>query len=214
MRQFHFPFRFCRALFAACVLGSALGLSGCGPREPTFDNMNITGNAQFPHDFALPDTNGVIRTMADYKGKVVVMVFGYTHCPDVCPTTLAELAQALQQLGPQDAKRVQVLFMTVDPQRDTATVLEQYVHAFNASFSALRAANDAQLKQTMAAFHIDYRKDAPVAGMTPGDYTMSHTAASLVFDVKGNPRLLVRDALGVTSWVHDLKLLLDPSQSG
>lgn len=202
------------ALLAACALGSTAVLTGCGPREPPFQNLDITGNSQFAHDFSLPDTSGTTRTLSDYKGKVIVLVFGYTHCPDVCPTTLAELAQTLQQLGPQDAKRVQVLFMTVDPQRDTASLLAHYVHAFDASFGALRPANDAQLKQVTNSFHISYTKNPAPPGTPPDNYTMTHTAVSLVFDASGKLRLLVRDGEGVTSWIHDLKLLLGLAQSG
>ena len=113
--------RLARAALMACALGGAILASGCGKPAPSFENLDITGNTQFGTDFSLPDTSGKTRTLADYKGKVVVLFFGYTHCPDVCPTTMAELAQALQQLGPTDASRVQVLFVTVDPERDTAT---------------------------------------------------------------------------------------------
>src|SRR5271154_6984313 len=107
--------RVARAALMACGLGGAVLASGCGKPAPSFQNVDITGNTQFGTDFSLPDTSGKIRTLADYKGKVVVLFFGYTHCPDVCPTTMAELSQALQQLGP-DAARVQLLFVTVDPE--------------------------------------------------------------------------------------------------
>lgn len=190
---------------AVCALGAAV-VSGCGPKAPAFTNLDITGNTQFGHDFSLPDSGGHIRTLADYKGKVVVMVFGYTHCPDVCPTTLAELAQARQQLGPDDAKRIQVLFVTVDPERDTPSLMAQYVAAFDPSFVALRPADDAQLKQVTKDFRVYYAK---VPGTTPDNYTMDHTAASYVFDTTGKLRLFARDGQGVTPWVHDLKLLLD-----
>lgn len=186
------------------IAGMAL-LSGCGQKAPSFQNLDITGNTHFGHDFALTDEHGNIRSLADYKGKAVVMVFGYSHCPDVCPTTLAELSQAMQQLGPDDAKRVQVLFVTVDPQRDTGALLSQYASAFNPSFHGLRPANDSQLKQITQDFHIYY---ADVPGTTPDNYTMNHTAASMVFDPTGKLRLYVRDGQGVAPWVHDLKLLL------
>ncbi|PLZ03432.1 cytochrome c oxidase assembly protein [Burkholderia sp. WAC0059] len=194
------------ALAAACSLGGTALLAGCGQQEPPFQNLDITGNTQFGRDFSLPDANGQMRSLADYKGKAVVLVFGYTHCPDVCPTTMAELSEALQQLGPADAKRVQVLFVTVDPARDTPAVLSQYAAAFNPTFGGLRPANDAQLAQVTKDFHIYYKK---VPGDTPGDYTMDHTAASYVFDTTGKLRLFVRDGQGATPWVHDLKLLLD-----
>ncbi|RQH04627.1 SCO family protein [Paraburkholderia dinghuensis] len=192
------------ALATACALGGAALVAGCGQQPPSFSNLDITGNTQFGKDFSLPDSNGTVRSLADYKGKVVVMLFGYTHCPDVCPTTLAEISQALQQLGPDAAKRVQVLFVSVDPQRDTPQILGQYVSAFNPSFAALRP-DDAQLKQVAKDFRVYYAK---VPGNTPDNYTMDHTAASYVFDTTGKLRLFARDGQGATPWVHDLKLLL------
>lgn len=195
-------------LVALCVLLSAAllagGLAGCDSK-PAFTNLDITGNTQFGSDFSMPDTTGKVRTLADYKGKAVVLFFGYTHCPDVCPTTLAELAQAMQKLG-DDAKRVQVLMVTVDPARDTAPILTEYVAAFNPSFVALRPADDAQLVKITKDFRVYYAK---AAGKTANDYTMDHTAASYVFDPQGKLRLFARDGQGVDPWVHDLKLLLD-----
>ncbi|HEV3429405.1 MAG TPA: SCO family protein [Paraburkholderia sp.] len=193
------------ALAAAGALGATLGLEGCGQQPPSFSNLDITGNTQFGNDFSLPDSNGKTRTMADFKGKVVVLFFGYTHCPDVCPTTMAELSQALQQLGPDADKRVQVIFVSVDPERDTPQILGQYVNAFNPTFIALRPADDAQLKQVTKDFRVYYAK---VPGKTPDGYTMDHTAASYVFDTTGKLRLFARDGQGVTPWVHDLKILL------
>jgi protein SCO1 len=193
------------ALATVCALGGTALVAGCGQQAPSFTNLDITGNTQFGKDFSLPDTSGTMRSLADYKGKVVVLFFGYTHCPDVCPTTLAELSQALQQLGPDAAKRVQVLFVTVDPERDTSQILSQYVNAFNPTFVGLRPADDAQLKQATKDFRVYYAK---VPGSTPDNYTMDHTAASYVFDTTGKLRLFARDGQGVTPWIHDLKLLL------
>jgi protein SCO1/2 len=198
--------RTARVALMACALGGAVLAAGCGKQEPSFQNLDITGNTQFGTDFALPDTGGKIRTLADYKGKVVVLFFGYTHCPDVCPTTMAELSQALQQLGPEDAKRVQVLFLTVDPERDTAALLAQYVAAFNPAFAGLRPADQAQLTKVTKDLRVYYAK---VPGKTPDSYTMDHTAASYVFDADGKLRLFARDGQGAAPWVHDLKLLLD-----
>ena len=192
-----------RALLAVCVVGGTLLIAGCGKSEPAFQNLDLTGNKQFGTDFSLPDTNGKVHTLADYKGKAVVLFFGYTHCPDVCPTTMAELAQAMQQLGP-DAKRVQVLFVTVDPARDTPQVLSQYVQAFNPSFVGLRP-DDAQLAKVAKDFRVYYAK---VPGKTPDNYTMNHTAASYVFDPSGELRLFARDGQGVSQWVHALKPLI------
>lgn len=193
------------ALAAAGALGGTLVLEGCGQQPPSFSNLDITGNTQFGKDFALPDTSGKTRTLADFKDKVVVLFFGYTHCPDVCPTTMAELSQALQQLGPDAAKRVQVLFVTVDPERDTPQILSQYAAAFNPTFIGLRPANEDQLKQVAKDFRVYYAK---VPGNTPDSYTMDHTAASYVFDTTGKLRLFARDGQGVTPWLHDLKILL------
>jgi protein SCO1/2 len=192
-----------RCAFALGVALSTLLLSSCDSK-PAFTNLDLTGNTQFGTDFSLPDTAGKTLTLADFKGKAVVLFFGYTHCPDVCPTTLAELSQAMQKLG-DDGKRVQVLMVTVDPARDTAPLLSQYVSAFNPSFVALRPADDAQLVKVTKDFRVYYAKVPSKAG----GYTMDHTAASYVFDPQGKLRLFARDGQGADSWVHDLKLLLD-----
>ena len=185
------------------VLAAAL-LAGCDSK-PAFTNLDITGNTQFGSDFSLPDTSGKPRALGDFKGKAVVLFFGYTHCPDVCPTTLAELSQALQKLG-DDGKRVQVLMVTVDPVRDTAPLLGEYVSAFSPTFIGLRPADSAELVKITKDFRVYY---AQVPGKTAGEYTMDHTAASYVFDPQGRLRLFARDGQGVDTWVHDLKLLLD-----
>jgi protein SCO1 len=197
--------RAARVALVACALGGAALMSGCGKEQPAFTNVDITGNKQFGTDFSLPDSSGKTRTLADYKGKVVVLFFGYTHCPDVCPTTMAELSQALQQLGPEDAKRVQVLFVTVDPERDTPELMSQYVPAFNPTFVGLRPADQEQLTKVTKDFRVYYAK---VPGKTPDSYTMDHTAASYVFDPDGKLRLFARDGQGASPWVHDIKLLL------
>ena len=202
------PSAFKRALrlwLGACLLGGFALAAGCGKSPPVFQNLDISGNSAFGSDFSLPDTTGKVRTLADYKGKAVVLFFGYTHCPDVCPTTLAQIAQALQQLGP-DAKQVQLLFVTLDPRRDTPAVLTQYLQAFNPGFVGLRAANEADLDKVTKAFRVYH---ADVAGTTPDNYTVDHTAASYVFDPDGKLRLYARDDQGAAPWVHDLKLLLD-----
>jgi protein SCO1 len=193
-----------RIFLSGCFALAAVLLAGCDSK-PAFTNLDITGNTQFGSDFSLPDSSGKVRTLGDFKGKVVVLFFGYTHCPDVCPTTLAELAQTMQKLG-DDAKRVQVLMVTVDTARDTPPILTEYVGAFSPSFVALRPADTAQLVKITKDFRVYY---AQVPGKTPGDYTMDHTAASYVFDPQGKLRLFARDGQGVDPWVHDLKLLLD-----
>jgi protein SCO1/2 len=193
-----------RIFLSGCFALAAVLLAGCDSK-PAFTNLDITGNTQFGSDFSLPDSSGKVRTLGDFKGKVVVLFFGYTHCPDVCPTTLAELAQTMQKLG-DDAKRVQVLMVTVDPARDTPPILTEYVSAFSPSFVALRPADTTQLVKITKDFRVYY---AQVPGKAPGDYTMDHTAASYVFDPQGKLRLFARDGQGVDPWVHDLKLLLD-----
>ena len=190
----------CRIVLSACVL---LLIAACSSK-PSFENLDLTGNTAFGQNFSIPDTDGKTRTLADFKGRLVVLVFGYTHCPDVCPTTLADLTQAMQQLG-SDSSQVQVLFATVDPERDNPKILAQYVHAFNSSFIGLVPQNDTQLKQIAGDFRIYYAK---ARGTTPADYTVDHTAASYVFDQQGQLRLYVKDAQGAQPWVHDLKLLL------
>jgi protein SCO1/2 len=194
--------RLSRRLLGATALLATMLVAGCGKSD--FTNVDITGGTQFASDFALPDPTGKVRTMADFKGKVVVLFFGYTHCPDVCPTTMAELAQAMQQLGP-DAQRVQVLFATLDPQRDTPQLLGQYVTAFNPTFIGLRPASDEQLAKFAKDFRIYYKQVPSEKG---GDYTLDHTAASYIFDADGKLRLFARDGQGAAPWVHDIKLLL------
>jgi protein SCO1/2 len=132
------------------------------------------------------------------------MFFGYTQCPDVCPTTLTEMQQAMALLGKQSDK-VQVIFVTVDPERDTAAILKQYVPAFDKSFIGLRPADDAALEKVTKDFKIYYRK---VPSSSPGSYTMDHTAGSYAFDPEGRLRLYIKHAQGPETLAHDLKELL------
>jgi protein SCO1/2 len=191
------------AVLSLCLF-VALGVVLAGCSKPAFQNIDITGNTSFPTDFALPDTTGKVRTVADYKGKAVILFVGYTHCPDVCPATMAELTEAMKRLG-SDASRVQVLFVTLDPSRDTPAVLSQYVHAFSPDFAALRPGSDTERDAFAKDFKLVYAK---VPGTTPDNYTVDHTAASYVFDPAGHLRLYARDGQGPDPWVHDLKLLL------
>ena len=179
-----------------------LFVAACGPAKPSFRNTDITG-ADFGKEFALTDHTGKPRTLADFSGKVVLMFFGYTRCPDVCPTTMVELKQVLGKLG-GDAQRVQVLFVTVDPERDTQALLAQYVPAFDPSFLGLYG--DLPATQKVAReFKVFFQK---VAGSKPENYTMDHTAASYVLDAKGRLRLLVKSGSGGDALVEDLKSLL------
>jgi protein SCO1/2 len=176
---------------------------GCSPK-PSFKNVDITGSTAFGNNFSLLDSNGNTKTMADYKGKVVVVFFGFTQCPVGCPTTLTEMDEALKLLGPK-ADKVQVIFITVDPERDTASVLAQYVPAFNPRFVGLRPADEAGLEKVAKDFRIYYKK---VPGLKPGSYTMDHSAGSYVLDQNGQLRLYIKHAQGPEVLAHDLKNIL------
>ena len=191
---------FLRTSFIACLF---LVLAACSPK-PEFKNIDITGGTAFGKDFSLLDPDGNVKTLTDFKGKVVVMFFGYTQCPDVCPTTLTEMQQAMALLGKQ-ADKVQVIFVTVDPERDTAAILKQYVPAFDKRFLGLRPADEAALEKVTKDFKIYYRK---VPGSSPGSYTMDHTAGSYAFDPEGHLRLYIKHAQGPETLAHDLKELL------
>lgn len=177
-------------------------MAGCHPSPLPFKNVDITG-ANFARDFALTDQNGHARKLADFRGKVVVMFFGYTQCPDVCPTTMTDLATAMAMLG-SDANRVQVLFVTIDPQRDTPQVLAAYVPHFDKRFLGLYG-NAATTAATAKEFKVFYQK---VEGPTPTSYSMDHTAGSYVFDTQGKVRLFIREGDPPAEIAHDLKLLL------
>lgn len=178
-------------------------LVACSPK-PEFKNVDITGSTAFGKDFSLLDPDGKVRTLADFKGKAVVMFFGYTQCPDVCPTTLTEMQQVMTLLGPKSDK-VQVLFVTVDPDRDTAAILKQYVPSFDSRFLGLRPADEAALEKVTKDFKIYYKK---VPGSSPGSYTMDHSAGSYAFDPEGRLRLYIKHAQGPETLAHDLKELL------
>ncbi len=190
-------------LRTCCIAALLLILTACSPK-PEFKNIDITGSTAFGKDFSLLDPDGKVRTLADFKGKVVVMFFGYTQCPDVCPTTLTEMQQVMSILGPQSDK-VQVLFVSVDPQRDTAAILKQYVPAFDPRFLGLRPTDDAALEKVAKDFKIYYKK---VPGTSLDSYTMDHTAGSYAFDPDGRLRLYIKHAQGPETLAHDLKELL------
>jgi protein SCO1/2 len=189
------------------LIGAGLALpwlvSGCERgTSPQFKAVDITG-AEYAQDLDLPDLDGRRRHIADFKGKVVVVFFGYTQCPDVCPTTMLELASVKQALG-GDGARVQGVFITIDPERDTAEVLKAYVANFSPDFVALRGS----LEETVAAakrFKVFYAK---VPGQTATTYSMDHTAGSYVFDARGKVRLFTRYGVGAQALQSDLKLLL------
>lgn len=192
-----------RSFIATLLAGAmALALGGCGRSGPRFHSVDITG-AEYAKGFSLTDHTGAARTLADYKGKVVTVFFGFTHCPDVCPTSLATMKQALTLLGP-DAARVQVLFITLDPERDTGELLAAYVPQFDPSFVGLRgdaAATAAAAKE----YKIFYQK---VAGKTPDSYTLDHSAGTYVHDAQGHVRLFIRHGETPQKIADDLKALL------
>jgi protein SCO1/2 len=188
---------------AACTLAAAVGLlAACGESKPQFSSIDLTG-ADYAKDFQLPDQDGKIRSLKDFQGKLVVLFFGYTQCPDVCPTTMTELAQVKKELG-ADGDKLQVLFVTVDPERDTPQVLKGYMANFDPSFIALRGSPE-QLAVMAKDFKVFYKK---TEGKTPTSYGMDHSAASYVYDTKGQLRLYTRYGSGTPALVSDLKLLL------
>ena len=193
----------------AILLVLTLGLTaGCGERrpKPAYRGTDITG-ADFGRRLELNDHDGRPRSLADFRGKVVVLFFGYTHCPDVCPTTLSDMAQALKLLAPEQARRVQVLFVTVDPERDTPALLKGYVTYFHPSFLGLYGTPEA-VAQAAREFKVTYRRHSE-----PGasDYLIDHTAGSYVLDGRGRLRLYLPFAHPPADIAHDLALLL---QSG
>jgi protein SCO1/2 len=187
-------------LIAICT---SLMAAACTEAKPQFKAIDLTG-ADYAKDFQLPDADGRVRTLKDFQGKLVVLFFGYTQCPDVCPTTMAELAEAKKQLGAQGDK-LQVVFVTVDPERDTPQLLKGYMANFDPTFIALRPTPE-QLAATAKDFKVYYKK---AEGKTPTSYTMDHSAASYVYDTHGKLRLYTRYGTGPQALVSDLKLLLD-----
>ena len=173
-----------RILFA--IFAALFFLVSCEPAKPPFNAIDITGTPGFGNDFRMTDHNGKARTMADFNGKAVAVFFGFTHCPDVCPTTLSEMKRVMEKLGP-DSARLQVLFVTVDPKRDTPELLAKYVPSFNASFLGLYGDDDATEK-IARDFKIIYRVQP---GKTPDSYTLDHSAGMLVFDPQGALRLFI-----------------------
>lgn len=190
------------------ALSAALLLTGCdklgfkSDAKASFQGVDLTG-ANYARTFSLPDIDGRMRTLADFKGKVVVVFFGYTQCPDVCPTTMQELAQVKKALGP-DGDRVQGVFITVDPQRDKPELLKLYLASFDPSFVALRGSEE-QIKDTAKEFKVYYMQKA---GSTPDSYTVDHTAASFLFDPEGRVRVYARYGAGAQPLMSDIKLLL------
>jgi len=193
--------------FALAVgLAAVVLLTNCSSKtEPTFLSADVT-NANFGRDFRLADHNGKIRSLNDFKGKVVVLFFGYTNCPDICPSTMDKLATAMKKLG-KDAKRVQVLFVSVDPEHDTSALLKQYVTAFNPTFLGLFG--EMQTTRSIAKeFKVIFQKQV---GGTQDNYTMDHSTGTYIFDMMGRLRLYVNSSKSADVFSHDILELLRTS---
>ena len=189
-----------RFLLAAAT---ALLLAACAEPPPSFNATDITG-ADYGKALALNDHTGQRRTLADFRGKVVTIFFGYTQCPDVCPTNLATMSEVMDRLGP-DADKVQVLFVTVDPERDTAALLAEYVPVFDKRFLGLVGDLDATAA-VAKDFRVFYRKSGDTEG---GNYTVDHSAGTYVFDPSGKLRLYVKHGESADNISADLRALLD-----
>lgn len=185
------------ALFSLCLLY----LSGCNDSTPQFKGSDISGT-HLGKELALTGTDGKPYTLESLKGKVTVVLFGFTQCPDVCPTSLAELTQVMKLLG-NDAKRVQVVLITVDPERDTPEVLRAYVSGFDSQFLGLTGTTE-QIKKTAASFKVYYAKTAGAQG----NYSMDHSASFYLMDAQGESRVLLNNTIGAAALAHDIGLLL------
>ncbi|MEY2861075.1 MAG: hypothetical protein RL392_1533 [Pseudomonadota bacterium] len=185
------------------MLAGATGLfSACSEQKPAFAAIDVTG-ANYAKTFELTDHNGQVRHLTDFAGKIVVMFFGYTQCPDVCPTSMAELAEVKKALGP-DGDKLQGLFVTVDPERDKPEMLKAYMANFDPTFLALTTTPE-KLAELAKDYKVYYKK---VDGKTPTSYTMDHSAGSYVYDTKGQLRLFTRYGSGPAALAADIKLLL------
>ena len=197
--------RFAIKKVAACALLASAGglLAACQPDKPQFKAIDITG-ADYAQGFQLTDFNGQPRSLADYKGKVVVVFFGFTQCPDVCPTTMNEMAQVKKLLG-TDGDKLQVVFISIDPERDTPEVLKAYMGSFDPGFLGLYAASPEALAALAKDYKIYFKK---VDGKTPTSYSMDHSAQSYIYDPQGRLRLYSRYGSDPKLVAEDIKLLL------
>lgn len=191
-----------RTPLTALLLISSIAVSSCSDNATAFNSIDITG-AIYGKDFNISDQNGVPRRLKDFEGKVVVLFFGYTHCPDVCPTSLSELVKVKQLLGVQGG-RMQGLFVTVDPDRDTPDVLSAYMGVFDSSFIGL-IPTQAQLKEIADDFKIYFKK---VDGKSRTSYTMDHSAGTYIYDARGHLRLYAKYVMDAASLAHDIQILL------
>ncbi|MEA3394980.1 MAG: SCO family protein [Pseudomonadota bacterium] len=193
-----------KLIASGALLTGALGLlSACSDNKPQFSAIDVTG-ADYAKDFQLTDHNGQPRSLQDFRGKIVVLFFGYTQCPDVCPTSMTELAEVKKLLG-ADGDKLQGLFVTVDPARDTPDMLKAYMANFDPTFLALYAASPEKLAALAKDYKVYYKK---VEGKTPTSYTMDHSAGSYIYDTQGRLRLYTRYGSGAPAMASDIKLLL------
>ena len=193
-----------KTIATCAIIAGAGGLfSACTQQKPAFASIDVTG-AAYANAFELTDHNGQLRHLSDFSGKVVVMFFGYTQCPDVCPTSMGELAEVKKLLGARGDK-LQGLFVSVDPERDTLDLLKGYMGSFDPSFLALRPEPD-KLAALAKSYKVYYKK---VDGKTATSYTMDHSAGSYVYDTKGQLRLFTRYGSGPKALAADINILLD-----
>jgi protein SCO1/2 len=185
------------------IVFSVLTLQSCSQQDK-FTNVDISGSKSFSPAFELQDHLGKVRHLEDFKGKVLVVFFGYTQCPDVCPSTMFEMKKVMELLG-KDADQVQVAFITLDPDRDTLELLEKYVPSFDARFLGLRPQSPEALEKVVKGYKIFYQK---VSGKDPKYYTIDHTAGSFAIDKKGQLRLFIRHNQGEKNLADDLKKLV------
>jgi len=191
-------------IIATCAMAASAGgfLTACSKGKPEFRGVDIS-EVEYARDIALTDHNGQPRSLKDFRGKVVVVFFGYTQCPDVCPTTLQEMAEVKKMLG-QDGDKLQSIFVTVDPERDTLDMLKAYMGNFDPTFLALRGTPE-QTAAVAKDFKIYYKK---VDGKTPTSYTMDHSAGSYIYDTQGRLRVYYRYGSGAEALATDVKILL------
>lgn len=193
---------FLKTVALGAVSTVATGFFSACSDKPSFTAIDLTG-ADYAKDFDLTDHNGQRRTLADFRGKVVMVFFGYTQCPDVCPTSLSEMATIKQLLG-EDAARFQGLFVTVDPERDKPEMLKAYMENFDPGFLALYTTPE-KTAEVAKEYKVFYKK---VPGPTPTSYTIDHTAGSYVYDTQGHLRLFTRYNTKPELTVADLRQLL------
>lgn len=193
-----------RWLAGSAVLASTAGVLTACKSKADFNAIDLTGSKEYGQDFSMPDQHGKRRSMVDFKGKVVLVFFGFTQCPDVCPTTLGDLAAVKQKLGAKGDK-LQVIFASVDPSRDTPEILQAYLANFDPSFLALRGSDEETAKMAKD-FKVYYKR---VEGQTPGSYTMDHTAGDYIFDPEGRLRLYSRYGTPVDTLAKDIEQLID-----